>query len=169
GCGNTMNDGSITVYGHAGDTIGLAMRGGKIYVRDDVGYRAGIHMKEYGDKIPLLVIGGSAQDFLGEYMAGGTIVLLGLNLKQPGKHTSCFMGTGMHAGTIYLRGDIEDYQLGKEVGVTEPTPEEQIIIQGFIDEYQAKFGTIKEAISPTQFTKVFPRFARPYGRLYVPG
>jgi len=58
GCGNTMNDGEIIVHGHAGDITGLAARGGKIFVRDDVGYRAAIHMKEYGEKKPLLVIGG---------------------------------------------------------------------------------------------------------------
>ena len=54
----------------------------KTYLRDDVGYRAGIHMKEYGDKKPVLVIGGTAQDFFGEYMAGGIVILLGLNLKK---------------------------------------------------------------------------------------
>ena len=85
GCGNTMNDGEIIVHGHTGDIVGLSARGGKIFVRDDVGYRAGIHMKEYKDKKPVLVIGGSAQDFLGEYMAGGILILLGLNLGK-GEH-----------------------------------------------------------------------------------
>ena len=59
GCGNTMNDGTIVVHGHAGDITGLSARGGKMFVRDDVGYRAGIHMKEYGEKKPVLVIGGT--------------------------------------------------------------------------------------------------------------
>ena len=72
GCGNTMNEGEIIVHGHAGDIIGLSARGGKIFIREDVGYRAGIHMKEYGDKKPVLVIGGTAQDFLGEYMSGAS-------------------------------------------------------------------------------------------------
>ena len=34
-----------------GDAVGYAMRGGKIYVRDHAGYRAGIHMKEYKKKV----------------------------------------------------------------------------------------------------------------------
>ncbi len=79
GVGNTMDNGRIVVHGHAGDIVGLSARGGKIFIRDYVGYRAGIHMKEFEDKKPALVIGGSAQDFLGEYMAGGAIVLLGLD------------------------------------------------------------------------------------------
>ncbi len=52
GCGNTMNEGQIIIHGHAGDVTGNSMRGGKIFVRDDVGYRVGIHMKEYQNKIP---------------------------------------------------------------------------------------------------------------------
>ena len=72
GCGNTMNDGEIVVHGHAGDTVGLSARGGKIFIREDVGYRAGIHMKEYQDKKSTLVIGGTAQDFVGELLIPGS-------------------------------------------------------------------------------------------------
>ncbi len=104
GCGNTMNSGEIVVHGHAGDIAGLSARGGKIFIREDVGYRAGIHMKEYGEQKPLLVIGGTAQDFLGEYMSMGIIILLGLNLKEGEGHKANFIGTGMHGGAIYLRG-----------------------------------------------------------------
>ena len=112
GCGNTMNEGEIIIHGHAGDTIGLSARGGKILVRDDVGYRAGIHMKEYQEKKPVIVIGGTAQDFVGEYMAGGVLILLGLNLGKSTRHKAKFIGTGMHGGVIYLRGEVEEYQLG---------------------------------------------------------
>ena len=74
--GDTMNDGKIVVHGSIGDAAGYAMRGGKIFVRGDAGYRAGIHMKEYApendpEKIPVMVIGGCAGSFLGEYQAGG--------------------------------------------------------------------------------------------------
>lgn len=34
-------------------------------------------MKEYKDKIPAIVVGGVAGSFLGEYQAGGVIVVLG--------------------------------------------------------------------------------------------
>src|SRR5512136_2511252 len=66
GCGNTMNRGEIIIHGHAGDILGLSARGGKIFVNEDVGYRAGIHMKEYQGSKPVIIIGGTAQDFLGE-------------------------------------------------------------------------------------------------------
>src|SRR5690606_1051230 len=69
GVGNTMDDGEIVIEGRAGDVLGFSMRGGTIYVRDGCGYRTALHMKEYEGKKPALVIGGTAQDFLGEYMA----------------------------------------------------------------------------------------------------
>ena len=167
GCGNTMNDGKIIVHGHAGDIIGLSARGGKIFVRDGVGYRAGIHMKEYRDKKPVLVIGGSAQDFLGEYMAGGILILLGLNLAK-GEHLKAnFIGTGMHGGVIYLKGSVKDYQLGREVGVTELEEKDHQILREFVGEFASHFDYDAEEILKHKFTKLFPRWLRPYGRLYA--
>ena len=80
--GNTMGGGEIVVHGHSGDAMGYGMRDGQIYIKDNVACRGGIHMKEFRQMRPVLVIGENAGSFLGEYMAGGTIVLLGLNLKR---------------------------------------------------------------------------------------
>ncbi len=167
GCGNTMNEGEIIVHGHAGDIIGLSARGGKIFVREDVGYRAGIHMKEYQDKKPVLVIGGTAQDFLGEYMAGGILILLGLNLSEEGYHKANFIGTGMHGGVIYLRGRVNDFQLGKEVGLAELDKTDRSILERFVGEFAAHFGYDAGEILKHKFIKLFPRWLRPYGRLYA--
>jgi glutamate synthase domain-containing protein 3 len=167
GCGNTMNEGEIIVHGHAGDIIGLSARGGRIFVREDVGYRAGIHMKEYQGKKPIVVIGGTAQDFLGEYMAGGILILLGLTLGEGEYHKARFIGTGMHGGVIYLRGNIEDYQLGKEVGVTELEENDHQVLRQFVGEFAAYFGYDVEEILAHKFIKLFPRWLRPYGRLYA--
>jgi len=167
GCGNTMNNGEIVVHGHAGDITGLSARGGKIFVREEVGYRAGIHMKEYGEKKPVLVIGGTAQDFLGEYMAGGILILLGLSLKQGERHKANFIGTGMHGGVIYLSGTVDDFQLGKEVGVAELEEEDRQILKQFVGEFAAHFGYDADEILERKFTKLFPLWLRPYGRLYA--
>ena len=167
GCGNTMNSGEIIVHGHAGDIVGLSARGGKIFVREDVGYRAGIHMKEYQDKKPVLVIGGTAQDFLGEYMAGGILILLGLNLSEGEYHKARFIGTGMHGGSIYLRGSVEDYQLGKEVGIAELEEKDYQTLRQLVAEFTAHFGYETEKILNYNFIKLFPRWLRPYGRLYA--
>jgi glutamate synthase domain-containing protein 3 len=167
GCGNTMNKGEIIVHGHAGDIIGLSARGGKIFVREGVGYRAGIHMKEYEDKKPVIVIGGTAQDFLGEYMAGGILVLLGLDFAEGEHHRAKYIGTGMHGGVIYLRGSVEDFQLGKEVGVAELEEEDIVVIRRYVGEYVAYFGGDVDEIMARRFIKLFPRWLRPYGRLYA--
>jgi len=167
GCGNTMNNGEIIVHGHAGDIIGLSARGGKIFVREDVGYRAGIHMKEYEDKKPVLVIGGTAQDFFGEYMAGGTVILLGLNLKEGEYHRAKFIGTGMHGGVIYLRGSVDSYQLGKEVGVAELEGEDFQVVTELVGEFASHFDYDAEEILKHKFSKLYPKWLRPYGRHYA--
>ena len=167
GCGNTMNEGEIVVHGHAGDILGFSARGGKIFVREDVGYRAGIHMKEYGDKKPVVVIGGTAQDFHGEYMAGGILILLGLNLSDGVRHRANYIGTGMHGGVIYLRGAVEDYQLGKEVGVAQLEEKDYQILRKFVGEFASHFGYDAEEIIKQKFIKLFPLWLRPYGRLYT--
>ena len=167
GCGNTMDEGKIVVHGHAGDITGYSMRGGSIFIRDDVGYRVGIHMKEYREKRPVIVVGGTAQDFLGEYMAGGTIILLGMNLKEGQPHLSKYVGTGMHGGVIYIRGSIPKYNLGKEVGVTKLNEKDKAILKQHISEFAEIFGYNAADILNANFTKLYPRWLRPYGRLYA--
>ncbi len=167
GCGNTMNEGEIIVHGHAGDITGLSARGGKIFVREGVGYRAGIHMKEYGEKKPALVIGGTAQDFLGEYMAGGIVVVLGIGLAEGEPHRANFVGTGMHGGVIYLRGHINDYQLGKEVGVSEVDKKGREVLSSLVRRFAAYFDYDAEEILSGRFVKLTPLYLRPYGRLYA--
>ena len=167
GCANTMNDGEIVVHGHAGDILGLSARGGKVFVRDDVGYRCAIHVKEYHEKKPALVIGGTSQDFLGEYMAGGIVIVLGLNSNSEQKHRANFIGTGMHGGVIYLRGKVDDFQLGKEVGVAELDSSDHQVVQGLVEEFAAHFGYDAGQILNSEIIKLFPRSLRPYGRLYA--
>lgn len=166
GCGNTMNEGEIVVHGHAGDITALSARGGKVFIRDDVGYRAGIHMKEYKEKKPVLVIGGTAQDFVGEYMAGGVLVLLGLGL-DGGRHCANFIGTGMHGGVIYVRGKVDAYQLGKEVGVAALDEADRQVLRNLVGQYVVHFGGDVEEILRHDFIKLLPLWLRPYGRLYA--
>jgi len=167
GCGNTMNEGEITIHGRAGDVTGHSMRGGRIWVRDDVGYRVGIHMKAYQDKRPTIVIGGTAQHFLGEYMAGGVLMVLGLTLQSGEHHPASFVGTGMHGGVMYIRGELADHQLGKGVGRVELTEEDERLIGELVAGYAARFGYDAADILDQPFMKLVPLSLRPYGRLYA--
>jgi glutamate synthase domain-containing protein 3 len=163
--GNTMNDGQIVIHGRAGDITGYGMRGGKMFIRDDVGYRVGIHMKEYMDKKPYMVVGGTAEDFLGEYMAGGVLVILGLTLKKGEAYRARFVGTGMHAGVIYVRGEIGN--LGKEVKIMEVNKKDLKQIEGLVKEYCGYFNADQKEIMSGKFVKIVPYSHRPYGRIYA--
>jgi glutamate synthase domain-containing protein 3 len=165
--GNTMNEGLIIVHGHAGDITGYAMRGGKIFIRDDVGYRTGIHMKEYKSKKPYIIVGGTAQDFLGEYMAGGILVILGLTLKAGEHHKARFVGTGMHGGIIYVRGEVPANHLGKEVKIVSVNESDLRLIQSLVKEFCGYFNIDFDEIMRGKFSKIVPFSHRPYGSVYA--
>lgn len=175
GIGNTMNSGRIIIHGDAGDILGYSMRGGEIYVEKNIGFRGGIHMKSYLEKVPVIVIGGSAGNFLGEYMAGGVIILLGLYKKE--KHffpfegdsviAGDYIGTGMHGGEIYIRGDIEDHRLGKEVKKVKLTNNDKYLLESYTANYCSFFSCDKKKISKSDFIKLVPYSHRPYGKLYA--
>ena len=165
GCGNTMDEGKIIIHGHAGDILGYAMRGGSIFVRDDVGYRVGIHMKEYRRKKPVIVVGGTAQDFLGEYMAGGILVVLGLTLKDGERHRARFVGTGMHGGKMYVRGEFS--HPAKDVKVVGLDAEDREVLLGIVSEFCGYFGYDVKEIMAYGFNKVVPISYRPYNSVYA--
>lgn len=166
GVANTMTSGLVVINGDAGDVLGYGMRGGSVYVRGNVGYRVGIHMKAFADNKPLVVVGGHARDFLGEYMAGGEILVLGLG-EDKGPVVGSYVGTGMHAGVMYIRGTVEDHQLGKEVRVIAPTDEEQARIREIVTDYCQVMKLDPELVLSQPFIKIYPYTSRPYGRLYV--
>lgn len=165
--GNTMNSGRIVVYGNTGDTAGYAMRGGEIYIKGNAGYRVGIHMKEYPGKRPAIVVGGKAGDFLGEYMAGGIIILLGLDMPDNGEIAGNYCGTGMHGGSIFIRGNIEAYKLGKEVKAVEADDEDMESIKDYMEKFSEYFGIDYNYIINKKFTKLYAYNKRPYGNLYA--
>ncbi len=163
-CGNTMNEGLIVVHGCAGDLTGHSMRGGKIFVRDSVGYRVGIHMKEYQNKKPTLVIGNVAQDFFAEYMAGGIALVLGLDMKDDNKCMARFVGVGMHGGVIYTRGNI--FKLSEGVEIAKAGKREMRTIEGLVHEFCSYFGNDYAEVMDKQFYKITPASKRPYEKLY---
>jgi glutamate synthase domain-containing protein 3 len=166
GVANTMNSGLVVVNGNAGDVLGYGMRGGSVYVRGSVGYRVGIHMKAFAERKPLIVVGGHARDFLGEYMAGGEVVVLGLD-EEDNPVVGSYVGTGMHAGVMYLRGEVAEHQLGKEVRTKAPEDEDWTRIQEIVHDYCRVMEIDPRSVLDRAFVKVYPYTSRPYGRHYV--
>jgi glutamate synthase domain-containing protein 3 len=164
--GDTMNDGSIIIHGCSGDGSGYAMRGGKLYIRDSAGYRCGIHMKAYEEKQPLLIIGDRAGSFLGEYQAGGTIIVLGMN--QEGKSpVGYFCGTGMHGGTIYLRCDTIPTSLPPQVAARDADQEDKKLLSELLAEYCQIFSIDLQTLLNSHFFVLSPNSATPYKMLYT--
>ncbi|MBQ8297428.1 MAG: glutamate synthase [Ruminococcus sp.] len=164
--GDTMNEGEIIIHGNIGDAAGYAMRGGKIYVKGNAGYRAGIHMKQYEDKAPVMVIGGTAGSFLGEYQAGGVIVVLGLEANKQ-RIVGNFPCTGMHGGKMFLRGDCADIKFPRQVTARKAAAEDTEEIRKYVSEYCALFGYDTEDIMNAPFTVVTPDSKNPYKQMYV--
>ncbi len=164
--GDTMNEGTIIVHGSIGDAAGYAMRGGKILVRGDAGYRAGIHMKAYQDKQPVLVIGGKAGSFLGEYQAGGTIIVLGLSDNEK-PIVSNFPGTGMHGGKMFLRSDCTDIRFPEQVSSHIASEEDLEEILPILRQFCGAFDLTLSDILSVPFTIVTPNSANPYKQMYV--
>ena len=162
--GNTMNRGEVIIHGDAGDIVGYSMRGGRIFIRGNVGYRVGIHMKAYKDYFPVVVVGGGAKDFLGEYMAGGLLVVLGLNGSEI---AGDFVGTGMHGGTMFLMGTVDSARLGKEVKIGEITAQDMDLLKKHIADFCASFDLNFDDVFQTPFTKIYPYSRRPYGTIYA--
>ncbi len=164
--GDTMNSGEIIINGSVGDAVGYAMRGGSIYIKNNAGYRAGIHMKEYKEKIPSIVIGGCAGSFLGEYQAGGIIVVLGLNI---GEHNivSNFPATGMHGGKMFLRSDCKNIKFPGQVRTAHATDEDLAEMAPYIKKYCSYFDADYDMIISSEFTVVTPNSSNPYKQMYV--
>ncbi|WP_202905255.1 glutamate synthase [Vulcanisaeta thermophila] len=112
--GDTMHGGRVVIHGDARDVLGQTLQGGEIFVRGNAGNRVGIQMREYRDKRPYLIIGGRVDDYLGEYMAGGVIMVLGIDSigKCGVELTGKYVGSGMVGGRIYIRGRVSSGKIG---------------------------------------------------------
>ncbi|AEH60212.1 glutamate synthase alpha subunit domain protein [Methanosalsum zhilinae DSM 4017] len=163
--GNTMDDGRIIVHGSTGDAAAHSMRGGKIFVRDYIGYRGGIHMKEYDQKKPTLVIGKSAHAFLGEYMAGGLIIMLGIDQKGPFLERG--IGSGIHGGRIVIRGPVDDRYLG--VGARKMELDENMLceIHSLVKEFCNYFNIDDKPLMDNDYTIIGPSSSRPFAGKYT--
>ncbi len=168
---NTMDSGRIIVHGLGGDALAYGMRGGELYVRDDVGYRVGIHMKEYGSKKPVMVVGGTAGDYLGEYMAGGIIILLNRHNMQDmvAGNAARTLATGIHGGAVYLFAyDVPDTLLGIGAKQSAVSSLEIETIEHHVREFCKYFAFDAEPLLEREISKIVPEGSRPFASIYAP-
>lgn len=163
---DTMNAGLLAVNGSAGDALAYGMRGGRVYIRGDAGYRAGVHMKAYEDRKSILVIGGRTGSFLGEYLAGGIIIVL--NLDERKDITGYFCGNGMYAGTIYLRTqrppvNLSDKLITRKVGKEEM----ESVIRPLVTDFASVFSLSAAKCLEGGFMAVEADKSKSYSQLYA--
>ena len=163
--GDTMNAGTIVVEGSSGDATGYAMRGGSILIRGNAGYRAGIHMKAYREHQPLIVVGGAAGSFLGEYQAGGTIIVLGLGCGGAPMGNLCC--AGMHGGRMFVRCETLPDDLPSQVDAAVATAGDMASVAGYLHEFCEAFGVPYETASSGRFYRITPNTKNPYRELYT--
>ncbi len=164
--GDTMNSGIIVIHGNTGDAAGYAMRGGEIYINGSAGYRAGVHMKEYEEKKPVIVIGNRAGSFLGEYQAGGLIIVLGINTENK-PIVGNFPCTGMHGGKMIIRGAVDSISFPTQVSVRKAEGDDINEITPYINRFCDNFGYDAGAFLKDTFTVVSPDSKNPYKQMYV--
>ena len=106
------------------------------------------------------------RQFLGEYQAGGILIVLGL---QEDHHPIIgnFPCTGMHGGKLFLRGDCRNLKFPPQVTADIASFED---LQGIMDdlkEYCSDFHYDLKTILSSPFTLVTPNSKNPYKQMYV--
>ncbi|MDW7652160.1 MAG: FAD-dependent oxidoreductase [Bacillota bacterium] len=168
---NTMDSGTVVVHGIAGDALAYGMRGGKLFVRDSVGYRVGIHMKEYGDLKPAVVVGGTTGDFLGEYMAGGTLVVLNRYNEKDSVvgQADKTLATGIHGGEIFIFNyEVPAFLPGIGSTLLQPDSSDRERVKLLVEEYCHHFDLDPQPLVERDFVKIVPAGSRPFSKFYYP-
>ncbi|MBI0582732.1 MAG: hypothetical protein ISF22_00745 [Methanomassiliicoccus sp.] len=165
--GNTMSSGRIIIHGNAWDVTGLAARGGRILVKGSSGTRVGIHMKAFGCDSPSIVIGGRTGDYLGEYMAGGTVLVLGSGVPEEGSPVGTFVGAGMHGGVIYVRGMVEEHQLGTGAKLSPMDEGDRKAVDELLTDFERSFDLPADR-DWSEYRKIVPLSSRPFRGRFDP-
>jgi hypothetical protein len=68
---------------------------------------------------------------------------------------------------MYIRGELDEYQLGKEVGAMPVEEADRALLAQQVGDFCHCFGCDADEILSHPFTKLVPLSLRPYGRLYA--
>ncbi|MDD3946907.1 MAG: glutamate synthase, partial [Clostridia bacterium] len=129
------------------------------------GDRTGIHMKQYKNNRPTIVIGGKTGSFMGEYLAGGTIIVLGLQGESP--LTGFMFGSGMHGGKIYFRTDGMPECYDENINARKAEPEDMRAVAEVLKDYCAEFSLDYAKVTDAVFYVIDSETVNPYRRMYV--
>ena len=122
--------------------------------------------KAYKENKPAIVIGGRAGSFLGEYQAGGIIIVLGET--EEGKPIiGNFCGTGMHGGEIYLRCNSIPTRLPAQVKAEKLDCLPEGEAAELVREWCKKFGKDSAKFLCATYYRLTPNSDNPYRQMYT--
>jgi glutamate synthase domain-containing protein 3 len=108
-----------------------------------------------------VIIGGRTGDYLGEYMAGGNILVLGQGVPDDQSPVGLFAGAGIHGGVMYVRGKVEEYQLGTGAAIRPLTDEDKSLLEDLLSDYERTFS-ISQGRDWSRIVKIVPLSSRPF-------
>jgi glutamate synthase domain-containing protein 3 len=76
----------------------------------------------------------------------------------------------MHGGVIYLRGSVEESQVGDQVEISPVDDADRAVLADYVTRFLERFPETemtKEEILASGFVRLTPRSRRPYGNLYA--
>ena len=123
-------------------------------------------MKAYKEHLPVMVIGGKAGSFLGEYQAGGIIIVLGLT-DDDKDIVQNFPCTGMHGGRMFLRSKCEGIHFPHQVTAKPADSGDLDEAAPYIKEFCGIFGYDTDEVLGADFTVITPSSKNPYQQMYV--
>lgn len=101
-------------------------------------------------------------------MAGGTIVLLGLDMKRGEKLFGTHCASGMHGGKIFVRGSFPKENISDNIKVQNLDETDKKELDMYIKKYCKFFNADYDTIMAKPFKKLVPASSRPYANLYTP-
>ena len=104
---------------------------------------------------------------MGEYQAGGIIIVLGLNNDSDQPPIGYFCGTGMHGGKIVMRSKTPPSKLPPQVCVNKATQEDMNEIEIYLEMYCQYFSVDKSQLLNETFFVLTPNTQNPYRQLYT--
>ena len=145
---DNLLSGIVIVGKNASAVPGMAMRGGKVIVRGDLGSRAGTIMKD-----GLIFAGGRANFMAGYMMMGGRLVICGDSGRD--------VGQNIIGGEIFVGGTIE--KLGADAKLIEVTAGEVEEISALADEYKIKAPSSWQKVVSAQKQHKYKKYERSEG------
>ena len=103
---------------------------------------------------------------MGEYQAGGIIVVLG-NHKDGKPIIGNFCGTGMHGGEIYLRCEKVPAKLPAQVRAERLEKIPQGTVRALVSRWCSLFGEQESAFTEAVYYRLTPDSENPYRQMYA--